>query len=277
MKLLNLKKTFTLFATALVLVPSVANAQYKQLPRNHDQQHSELLASQKPMASDIKVANVLRYMSDLSKPELPEQDEIYGEYWASHGVNPYIGVAIPEVKDIDVSGYFHPIMGRVTSGFGYRPRFGRIHRGVDIGLKIGDTVRVAFDGKVRMTSFDKRGYGYYVVVRHDNGMETVYGHLSKFIAKPNQVVKAGDPIALGGNTGRSTGPHLHFETRYYGLAINPQLIIDFENGVPIKDVFTFNKTAVEKSNLGRGRVAKKSTRSKARATASKRKKSSRKK
>ena len=268
------KKTLAIFAATMILLPVAANAQYK-LPRNHNKQHNELLASQKPMAADIKVANVLRYMSELSKPELPDQDEIYGEYWASQSVNPYVGVTIPEVKDLDVSGFYPPIPGVVTSGFGYRPRFGRIHRGVDISLHVGDTVRAAFDGKVRLTRFEKKGYGYYVVIRHDNGMETVYGHLSKFIAKPDQRVKAGEPIALGGNTGRSTGPHLHFETRYYGLAINPQLIIDFENGVPIKDVFTFNKTSVEKSNLGRGRVAKKSTRAKSRATAS-RKKSSRK-
>ncbi|MDE7452255.1 MAG: M23 family metallopeptidase [Paramuribaculum sp.] len=264
MKLIN--KTLALFAAAAILVPLVANAQYK-LPQKHNKQHSELLASQKPMAADIKVVNVLKYMSDLSKPELPDQDEVYGEYWVSQSVNPYVGVSIPEVKDLDVSGYYHPIVGPVTSGFGYRPRFGRIHRGVDISLHVGDTIRAAFDGKVRMTKFDRGGYGYYVVIRHDNGMETVYGHLSKFIAKPDQRVKAGDPIALGGNTGRSTGPHLHFETRYYGLAINPQLIIDFENGVPIKDSFTFNKAAVEKSNLGR-RVAKRTTRSKARTTAS---------
>lgn len=259
-------KTLTLFVVALSLISATANAQYK-LPKKHDKQHSELLASQKPMAADIKVANVLRYMSELSKVDLPDQDEVFGEYWVSQSVNPYLGAQIPDVKDLDVSGYYQPINGPVTSGFGYRPRFGRMHRGVDISLHVGDTIRAAFDGKVRMTKFDRRGYGYYVVIRHTNGMETVYGHLSKFIAKPDQIVKAGDPIALGGNTGRSTGPHLHFETRYYGLAINPQVIIDFENGVPIKDVFTFNKTSVEKSNIGR-RVAKKSTRSKARTTAS---------
>lgn len=258
-------KTLAIFAAALIFTAAGANAQYK-LPQKHDKQHSELLASQKPMAADIKVANVLRYMSELSKAELPDQDEVYGEYWESQSVNPYLGVNIPDVKDLDVSGYYHPINGPVTSGFGYRPRFGRMHRGVDISLHTGDTIRAAFDGKVRLTKFERGGYGYYVVIRHDNGMETVYGHLSKFIAKPNQRVRAGEPIALGGSTGRSTGPHLHFETRYYGMAINPALIIDFENGVPYKDVYTFNKSAVEKSNVTR-RYAKKS-RSKSRSTAS---------
>lgn len=122
-----------------------------------------------------------------------------------------------------------------------------MHRGIDLHLRVGDTVRAAFTGKVRLTKFQRKGYGYYVVIRHENGLETVYGHLSKFLVKPNQTVKAGDPIALGGNTGKSTGPHLHFETRYLGLAINPAAIIDFENRVPHKDIFTFDKSTYEKS------------------------------
>ena len=135
-------------------------------------------------------------------------------------------------------------------------------------------MRVAFDGKIRLTKFERRGYGYYVVVRHTNGMETVYGHLSKFLVKPNQIVKAGDPIALGGNTGRSTGPHLHFETRYLGLAINPTELIDFENGVTIKDTYSFNKQQVEKSNVRK--TAKKRYASRRKSTASRRKTASKK-
>lgn len=268
-----LSKTLTAITCAVLLCSASALAQYK-LPQSHDKQHSELLASQKPMAADIKVSNVLRYMSELQKTALPDEEEVFGDYWASSGVNPYAGVTIPETKDIDVSGYVHPISGRVTSAFGYRPRFGRIHRGIDLSLKIGDTVRVAFDGKVRLTKFERRGYGYYVVVRHTNGMETVYGHLSKFLVKPDQVVKAGDPIALGGNTGRSTGPHLHFETRYLGLAINPTELIDFENGVTIKDTYSFNKQQVEKSNVRT--TAKKRYTSRRKSTASRRKSTSRK-
>lgn len=240
-------KTITIAAAAMMAMAfTPAQAQYK-LPDTHNNQHQDLLASQKPLAADINVANTLKYLSELNKIERPDASEIYGEYWESQSVNPYGKAEIPAVKDIDVSGYFPPIDGRVTSNYGYRPRFGRVHRGIDLKLNVGDTVRAAFDGKVRLTKFERRGYGYYVVMRHDNGMETVYGHLSKFLVKPDQYVKAGDPIALGGNTGRSTGPHLHFETRYMGMAINPTAIIDFENKVTHKDVFTFEKKTYEKS------------------------------
>ena len=112
---------------------------------------------------------------------------------------------------------------------------------MDLKLHIGDTVRAAFDGRVRLTNFERKGYGYYVIVRHPNGLETVYGHLSKFLVKPDQYVKAGEPIALGGNTGRSTGPHLHFETRFMGYPINPQAIFDFANQTVHTDTYTFNK------------------------------------
>lgn len=86
-----------------------------------------------------------------------------------------------------------------------------MHNGLDIKVYIGDTIRAAFSGKVRMVKYERRGYGKYVVIRHENGLETVYGHLSKQIVDENQYVEAGEPIGLGGNTGRSTGSHLHFE------------------------------------------------------------------
>ena len=109
----------------------------------------------------------------------------------------------------------------------------------------------AFDGKVRIRNFERRGYGNYLVVRHPNGLETVYGHLSKSLVDVNDIVRAGDPIALGGNTGRSTGSHLHFETRFLGQAINPADIIDFENSVPHQDVYVFHNIKINgrKSNI----------------------------
>ena len=148
---------------------------------------------------------------------------------------------VPDTKVIDVSGFAMPTPGYVTSPYGYRPRFRRVHKGIDLKLQTGDTVRAAFDGRVRLTNFERKGYGYYVILRHPNGLETVYGHLSKFLVKPDQYVKAGEPIALGGNTGRSFGSHLHFETRYMGYPINPAAIFDFANQTVHTDEYTFDK------------------------------------
>lgn len=240
---MNLIKKVTLTVLSLVAISLQADAQYR-LPNGHNQEHDNLLASQKPMAENIKIANTLKYLSELNKVEIPDESEVFGQYWESQSVNPYGNAAIPEMKDIDVSEFCMPVPGQMTSDFGWRPRFGRMHKGVDLNLHVGDTVRAAFSGKVRLTRYEGGGYGYYVVIRHDNGMETVYGHLSRFLVKPNQRVKAGEPIALGGNTGRSTGPHLHFETRYMGQPINPNAIIDFTHKVTHKDVFTFNKKSV---------------------------------
>ena len=126
-----------------------------------------------------------------------------------------------------------------------------MHKGIDLKVQIGDTIRAAFDGKVRIKNFERRGYGYYLVIRHPNGLETVYGHLSKFLVGVNDIVRAGDPIALGGNTGRSTGSHLHFETRFLGQAINPADIIVFENSIPHQDQYVFRNVKINgrKSNI----------------------------
>lgn len=140
-------------------------------------------------------------------------------------------VIMPLVKNNEKK-YFHPFLGKVTSRFGLR-RY-RYHYGIDVNLNTGDTVVAAFDGMVRMSRYHY-GYGNMVVLRHDNGLETVYAHFSRRLVDVNQVVKAGEPIGLGGNTGRSFGSHLHFEVRYLGLPFNPEAIIDFENGILLKD------------------------------------------
>ncbi|MDE6560370.1 MAG: peptidoglycan DD-metalloendopeptidase family protein, partial [Muribaculaceae bacterium] len=140
-----------------------------------------------------------------------------------------------------------PHNGPLTSPYGYRQRFRRMHKGVDIGIKMNDTIYAAFDGKVRLTAYEGRGYGNYVILRHPNGLETVYGHLNKHLVKPDDVVRAGDPIGLGGSTGRSTGPHLHFETRFMGYAINPSAIFDFANHTTHTDDYTFSKTTYTKA------------------------------
>jgi hypothetical protein len=128
---------------------------------------------------------------------------------------------------------------RLTSQFGFRWR--RWHHGVDLGLTTGDNVYSGFDGIVRIKSYDRYGYGYYVVVRHKNGLETLYGHLSKHLVEVGQEVKAGDLLGKGGSTGRSTGPHLHYELRYRGLAFNPEKVYDFSESTIVDPVFTISK------------------------------------
>lgn len=235
-------------ALTISIIAAVGCAAYAQrrLPATHQQQHNSLLANQLPTTSPFKFENNDRLMKEVRERETAADAmadaEIFNKFWDSPHVNPYgNAVTVPAHKNIDVSEFHCPVPGAVTSNYGYRPRFRRVHKGIDLSLHVGDTVRAAFSGKVRLTKYEGRGYGYYVVLRHDNGMETVYGHLSRFLVKPDQFVQAGQPIALGGNTGRSTGPHLHFETRYLGIAINPAAIIDFDNKVPHKDIFAFDK------------------------------------
>lgn len=248
---MNFTAKILLSVSLLVTTLSFTSSAQRRLPASHSREHNMLLANQKPSVNPFKIENnnmLLDQIREREQADIATDAEIYSKFWASDRVNPYgTAVTIPEHKNIDVSEYVAPVKGVVTSGYGYRSRFRRMHYGVDLSLHVGDTVRAAFSGKVRLTKYEARGYGYYVVMRHDNGMETVYGHLSRFLVKPDQVVKAGDPIALGGNTGRSTGPHLHFETRYLGIAVNPAAIIDFDNRVVHKDVFAFDKTTYNKS------------------------------
>lgn len=241
----------TILTLALGAAPAVSQKQQRQLPDKHNQAHTELLANQRTINTEFGSNAVKRSVSALQEREAIEA--IFANHWDSQSVNPYgSSVAIPSTAEIDVSEGVAPVRSRVSSPYGWRASFGRMHKGVDLSLSVGDTVRSAFSGKVRLTKFEGKGYGYYVVVRHNNGMETVYGHLSRFLVKPGQTVKAGQPIALGGNTGRSTGPHLHFETRYLGLPVNPEWIFDFAHNTTIKDTFTFDHDQYKAAQTTRG-------------------------
>ncbi|NTW33557.1 MAG: peptidoglycan DD-metalloendopeptidase family protein [Bacteroidetes bacterium] len=138
--------------------------------------------------------------------------------------------------------FYEPVQGFMTSPFGWR-RW-QFHYGVDIGLNKGDTVRCAFDGIVRVSKWGW-GYGNVIIVRHLNGLETLYGHLSASKVLPNQPVKAGEMLGLGGSTGRSTGPHLHFEVRYHGAPLNPLNLIDFKTGSVLKDTIFISKKSFQ--------------------------------
>ncbi|MDE5940796.1 MAG: peptidoglycan DD-metalloendopeptidase family protein [Muribaculaceae bacterium] len=224
-----------------------ANAQTFRLPSAHTAEHEDLIARQENIGNQISVKDTQDFLDNLFKDEEEPELDIYTEGWNSRSVNAYVGVDVPDTKVIDVSDFAMPCPGYVTSPYGYRPRFRREHKGIDLKLQTGDTVYAAFDGRVRLTNFERKGYGYYVILRHPNGLETVYGHLSKFLVEPDQDVKAGEPIALGGNTGRSFGSHLHFETRYMGLPINPAAIFDFANQTVHTDTYTFDKQTYKKA------------------------------
>jgi len=148
--------------------------------------------------------------------------------------------------------FVHPFNNRVTSRFG--PRRYMWHYGTDVKLNTGDTVKCAMDGIVRVIQFDRRGYGNVVVVRHHNGLETLYGHLFRVKVEVNQAIKAGDMVGLGGNTGRSTGAHLHFEFRYFGEPFNPEYIMDFENYRLRGDTLVLTRDNFEYLTVQRQRV-----------------------
>ena len=157
-------------------------------------------------------------------------DSVYRHIWTDEKVNPYGNIfdSLKEDVRIPMAGFVLPAPGYVTSSYGWR-RY-RMHKGTDIKVQIGDSIRSAWDGQVRIVGWDPRGYGYFVVVRHTNGLETVYGHLSRPLVDEYERVKAGDVLGLGGNTGRSTGSHLHLEIRYLGEAMDPATFIDFSTG-----------------------------------------------
>ena len=253
-------RTFLFICCAAVMV-STANAENPVKPEtpetpNHpthklmDKRVSELMADRVGFKKDMALKE-LAEINEKAELEARENlmfpaDELYGE-WTNEWVNPFRGkkVDMPDSCVIDCSTFVLPMdsMTRVTSKYG--PRRRRMHKGIDLKVQIGDTIRAAFDGKVRIKNFERRGYGYYLVIRHPNGLETVYGHLSKFLVGVNDIVRAGDPIALGGNTGRSTG------SRFLGQAINPADIIDFENSIPHQDQYVFRNVKINgrKSNI----------------------------
>lgn len=243
---MNIQKIAVAFA-AMTLFALGISAQNMQSASSYSQMHNNLLAKQDRVKDQIRVQEAQKYASDLYEECEPEPD-IYTEGWDSDLVNCYKDANVPNTKVLDVRHYVMPVKGNyVTSHYGYRPQFGRTHKGIDLRSAVGDTVYSAFSGRVRLTRFERGGYGFYVIVRHENGLETVYGHLSRFLVKPDQYVKAGQPIALSGNTGRSTGPHLHFETRFMGYAINPEAIFDFANRCTHTDSYTFSKSTYTKA------------------------------
>ncbi|KAA6347383.1 Murein DD-endopeptidase MepM [termite gut metagenome] len=213
----------------------------------------DLLARQAPIDKKLKTIDSLA-LRDILKVEHKQSSsvDVYPE-WSNKYVHLYgKDTAIPDSFVIDLTGFHMPTSHtEITSPFGMRGR--RMHNGIDIKVYTGDTIVAAFDGKVRVVSTERKGYGKYVVIRHHNGLETVYAHLSKQLVAENQEIKAGEIIGLGGNTGRSYGSHLHFETLFLGIAINPAFMFDFFQQDIVADSYLFkNKTYQTKTYLANG-------------------------
>ena len=206
----------------------------------------DLIARQAPVDRRQRAIDSVAIQRAIDRDlEMNLNTDIYSS-WITNRAHPYTAADVPDSFCINLRGFCMPTTSRnITSRYGYRPTFRRVHKGLDIKVYTGDTIVSAFDGKVRVVRYDAGGYGNYVVIRHNNGLETIYGHLSKQLVKGDQEIRAGEPIGLGGNTGRSFGSHLHFETRLAGEAINPELLFNFQAQDVTGDYYTFVKNEKE--------------------------------
>ena len=220
----------------------------------------DLIARQAPVDRRLRAVDSISIQRAVERDlELNYNNDIYTS-WVTNRAHPYTDADVPDSINIDLRNFCMPTPSRrITSRYGYRPAFRRVHKGLDIKVYTGDTIVAAFDGKVRVARYDRGGYGYYLVLRHNNGLETIYGHLSKQLVKCNQEVKAGEPIGLGGNTGRSFGSHLHFETRVAGQPINPELLFNFPEQDITRDFYTFHKNKSSQNQTYMASNSKKSS------------------
>ena len=265
---MNLRKTLTL--CLMLLVAGVASAQNTTNNKiNKDSLPADaIIVKRVPLASgeafdvkDVLVVdtipstseglsivlyndNTWRYVRNRDIDVLDET--IYTQNWDTSKIHAYN----VELKDLPMSmvidlvdtlkSYHYPVKGRVTSKYG--PRRRGIHQGTDIDLETGDPIYATFDGRVRHTTYVARGYGHLIIIRHDNGLETFYAHLSEVNVKPGDWVTAGQVIGKGGNTGRSTGSHLHYEMRYKGHSFDPERLINFTTGDLRRETFLLKRT-----------------------------------
>lgn len=202
------------------------------------------------LATDSPALSVLLFNDGtwryIQNRTIDQDSTVYGRYWDTENISAYRSVSIDSIPKAvainlvdSLKHYRYPYVGRITSRYGMRHR--RPHNGIDIALKVGDTICAAFDGHVRFSKATNTGYGTLVIIRHDNGLETYHGHLSARLVEENDRVVAGQPIALGGNSGRSTGPHMHFEVRYFGQSFDPERIINFRTGELRRDHILLKK------------------------------------
>ena len=200
----------------------------------------DLLARQAPVDRKMRIADTISMEINYTLA-VEETMEEWQKTFTRHTKS------LPESFKIDLTHFCMPTPSRViTSNFG--ARWGRMHKGLDIKVYVGDTIRAAWSGKVRIVKYEAAGYGKYVVIQHYNGLETIYAHMSKHLVREGETVRAGEPIGLGGNTGRSTGSHLHFETRYKGIALNPALMFDFRAQDVTGDYYVYNRSTYNRDS-----------------------------
>lgn len=211
----------------------------------------DLLARQAPVDKKLKAVDTLALRELIQREQAGAPSAQLYKDWNNRYA--HRATELPDSFSINLKHFCMPTSSRIiTSNFG--SRWGRMHKGLDIKVYIGDTIRAAFDGKVRIVRYEANGYGNYVVIRHNNGLETIYGHLSKQLVEENQEVRSGEVIGLGGNTGRSTGSHLHFETRLCGVALNPALMFDFRAQDVTGDYYAFNKQTYDSESTNATRL-----------------------
>ncbi len=188
--------------------------------------------------------NTWRYVRNRA---IAKDSTIFERYWDTINLFPYREIPYEQlptslvVELLDSTNGYHTPYKPAPVRSRYGPRRGRAHQGVDLSLKAGEPIYATFSGRVRISKYNRGGYGNLVIIRHDNGLETFYAHLSERFVTPNQWVEAGQIIGLGGSTGRSTGPHLHFETRYYGQSFDPERLIDFKSGTLCRTTFLLKR------------------------------------
>lgn len=253
----RLKGQFVVHDTIYIYVNSASTDTI--IPNEHedDESEGEELSESIPMPVDT-LNTIDRYQKvvlfdngtwlyyNIERPQIP--DGLDDDHWETMRVHSYKDVALkdlPEEVELVLVDSIHsfciPHPGYITSRYKFRKK--RPHRGIDIGLNVGDAIYAAFDGVVRVALPTPMtgGYGNVLVIRHPNGLETYYGHLSSYVVESGDIIRAGELIGYGGNTGRSTGPHLHFETRYMGQAFDPERIFDFDRGTLRVETFTLKK------------------------------------
>ena len=211
----------------------------------------DLLARQAPVDKKLKAVDTLALRELIQREQAGAPSAQLYKDWNNRYA--HRATELPDSFSINLKHFCMPTSSRIiTSNFG--SRWGRMHKGLDIKVYIGDTIRAAFSGKVRIVRYEAGGYGKYIVIRHNNGLETIYGHLSKQLVEENQEVRSGEVIGLGGNTGRSTGSHLHFETRLCGVALNPALMFDFRAQDVTGDYYAFNKETYDNESTNATRL-----------------------